>query len=108
MIRRPPRSTLFPYTTLFRSDAAFTYYPFNPSWQQMTAAARTGNPQRVIAYNSWILPKLNEFYDVFAGENSSWEPQYEGLDYLPIGGTGKYTGGPQQGLQAELTSIVED
>src|SRR3712207_8980799 len=23
MIRRPPRSTLFPYTTLFRSDQAF-------------------------------------------------------------------------------------
>src|SRR5437762_7669485 len=23
MIRRPPRSTLFPYTTLFRSDCAF-------------------------------------------------------------------------------------
>src|SRR2546426_2680694 len=23
MIRRPPRSTLFPYTTLFRSDAEF-------------------------------------------------------------------------------------
>src|SRR2546422_8061169 len=23
MIRRPPRSTLFPYTTLFRSDATF-------------------------------------------------------------------------------------
>src|SRR3712207_7426012 len=23
MIRRPPRSTLFPYTTLFRSDLAF-------------------------------------------------------------------------------------
>src|SRR5258707_3662272 len=27
MIRRPPRSTLFPYTTLFRSTAT---YPFNP------------------------------------------------------------------------------
>src|SRR5258708_14153224 len=24
MIRRPPRSTLFPYTTLFRSDLSFT------------------------------------------------------------------------------------
>src|SRR3712207_9512944 len=24
MIRRPPRSTLFPYTTLFRSEAKFT------------------------------------------------------------------------------------
>src|SRR3712207_7445315 len=28
MIRRPPRSTLFPYTTLFRSRAEFDlYYP---------------------------------------------------------------------------------
>src|SRR3712207_8324648 len=26
MIRRPPRSTLFPYTTLFRSAAAFFVY----------------------------------------------------------------------------------
>ena len=25
MIRRPPRSTLFPYTTLFRSGGVFTY-----------------------------------------------------------------------------------
>src|SRR5258707_2114516 len=28
MIRRPPRSTLFPYTTLFRSPAAFVQGPF--------------------------------------------------------------------------------
>src|SRR3989304_10377769 len=27
MIRRPPRSTLFPYTTLFRSPAQATYAP---------------------------------------------------------------------------------
>src|SRR5258708_29415472 len=26
MIRRPPRSTLFPYTTLFRSAAAFAFF----------------------------------------------------------------------------------
>src|SRR2546429_1013705 len=25
MIRRPPRSTLFPYTTLFRSESLFSY-----------------------------------------------------------------------------------
>src|SRR5256885_3553387 len=38
MIRRPPRSTLFPYTTLFRSNA-FSYWVFlfgglllNASW----------------------------------------------------------------------------
>src|SRR5206468_5157247 len=27
MIRRPPRSTLFPYTTLFRSVAGFMFIP---------------------------------------------------------------------------------
>src|SRR2546428_12117666 len=27
MIRRPPRSTLFPYTTLFRSDESIPYVP---------------------------------------------------------------------------------
>src|SRR5688572_31438227 len=32
MIRRPPRSTLFPYTTLFRSVAELKYY-FRPSWR---------------------------------------------------------------------------
>src|SRR5258708_25239163 len=28
MIRRPPRSTLFPYTTLFRSKIAVVKFPF--------------------------------------------------------------------------------
>src|SRR5256885_5544961 len=37
MIRRPPRSTLFPYTTLFRSTAAFFIFslifsPLTTSW----------------------------------------------------------------------------
>src|SRR3712207_7399401 len=36
MIRRPPRSTLFPYTTLFRSPALqFTYW----QWLSLTLAA---------------------------------------------------------------------
>src|SRR5256885_8829232 len=30
MIRRPPRSTLFPYTTLFRSHTAFQVLPYEP------------------------------------------------------------------------------
>src|SRR5258708_11062842 len=33
MIRRPPRSTLFPYTTLFRSPCAF--------WEAATSSTRT-------------------------------------------------------------------
>src|SRR5256885_5704292 len=33
MIRRPPRSTLFPYTTLFRSTL-FSRYNQTPSWSE--------------------------------------------------------------------------
>src|SRR3990167_2212796 len=31
MIRRPPRSTLFPYTTLFRSHCCFLHFPCSSS-----------------------------------------------------------------------------
>src|SRR5258706_8527872 len=36
MIRRPPRSTLFPYTTLFRSTINGVPHPFDsdPGWDQ--------------------------------------------------------------------------
>src|SRR2546421_4546255 len=49
MIRRPPRSTLFPYTTLFRS----------------ASARRRGNPGpraqgRSEAYTSWVLRERRE------------------------------------------------
>ena len=87
-------------------DAGFTYYPFNPSWEQLAQAARTGNSGRVLTFNSWILPRLSDFDDVYAGENASWEPKYEYHQYLPVGGNGRYTGGPQRGLQAEINALV--
>src|SRR5690554_7751051 len=40
MIRRPPRSTLFPYTTLFRS--AFAHAPFRRTPGQMLAGLIVG------------------------------------------------------------------
>src|SRR5256885_10785109 len=49
MIRRPPRSTLFPYTTLFRSEvsmlealAEWMSYPLNFAHYGGTAPARSG------------------------------------------------------------------
>src|SRR3712207_8628396 len=42
MIRRPPRSTLFPYTTLFRSRA-FRHLPFGRHRERRGTAARPGS-----------------------------------------------------------------
>src|SRR3712207_8780391 len=48
MIRRPPRSTLFPYTTLFRSNNAASITRSRRSWlyaramQPLPASARRG------------------------------------------------------------------
>src|SRR5256885_7030175 len=39
MIRRPPRSTLFPYTTLFRSDGEVGHH-----WQQSVARRVPDHP----------------------------------------------------------------
>src|SRR5690348_13867978 len=57
MIRRPPRSTLFPYTTLFRSDPRVWAGPAPPQWRHRRRPAlpsvlapgadRTGVPGRV-------------------------------------------------------------
>src|SRR3712207_8918898 len=33
MIRRPPRSTLFPYTTLFRSEFTTALLPLSKTWK---------------------------------------------------------------------------
>src|SRR3712207_7375743 len=42
MIRRPPRSTLFPYTTLFRSNAAVTSVAFSPDGTRVATSAADG------------------------------------------------------------------
>src|SRR5436309_5745856 len=34
MLRRPPRSTLFPYTTLFRSEPHWTFAPGTAPWRR--------------------------------------------------------------------------
>src|SRR3989449_7662700 len=63
MIRRPPRSTLFPYTTLFRSDAACKYVKERKQFGhpigeyqavqfQLAQAATELEAARLMVYNS--------------------------------------------------------
>src|SRR5688572_32436183 len=62
MIRRPPRSTLFPYTTLFRSGDRGTltlsqYSPSVLSGPDVTARPSTSQTWRLVrGSNPWPIP----------------------------------------------------
>src|SRR2546426_5709455 len=76
MIRRPPRSTLFPYTTLFRSDVASVTGAYFISGRQAkpSAAARDDLADRkstrlnsshlVISYAVFCLKKKKKKKDI--------------------------------------------
>src|SRR5256885_13197934 len=64
MIRRPPRSTLFPYTTLFRSVALLA-----PAADLMGRLPHTGEPYRY--WNGWHY---------LAREAQAWELAEQGVD----------------------------
>src|SRR2546425_9740103 len=53
MIRRPPRSTLFPYTTLFRSPKALGRYTGSSSGTRDAHNGQSGGAQR------WRLASLD-------------------------------------------------
>src|ERR1039457_6726960 len=74
MIRRPPRSTLFPYTTLFRSNYLFFLVPFLPIhlfhcfWGFLLdrKSTRLNSSHLVISYAVFCLKKKT-FMLVYAG-----------------------------------------
>src|SRR2546430_4897371 len=78
MIRRPPRSTLFPYTTLFRSGLAGM-----TDWLGMAVPPRTPRPElkgRVLARalarrRRWPLAVAAALVVVAAGVGSAWWAQ---------------------------------
>src|SRR5260370_12378813 len=62
MIRRPPRSTLFPYTTLFRSLHAFNFGQPPALWRflvKVHAFRRGVNNQRSEEHTSELQSHLN-------------------------------------------------
>src|SRR3712207_5249669 len=50
MIRRPPRSTLFPYTTLFRSDGSEAHFMDTETYEQFGISQQT-----VAEQLKWVL-----------------------------------------------------
>src|SRR3989441_11144339 len=79
MIRRPPRSTLFPYTTLFRSEV------ITCSHEEIAAAMAegyylaTGRPQATLVHNIVGLQHASK---------AIYEASLNNVPMIVIGGTG--------------------
>src|SRR5438874_5658121 len=56
MIRRPPRSTLFPYTTLFRSNALRDYFR-DIGRMVLAAEGRKANDSHADCYQYFCVPE---------------------------------------------------
>src|SRR3712207_8219141 len=79
MIRRPPRSTLFPYTTLFRSGCATE--SLNQRWFERETGRRLTSVQRFLRHPKleWMGATLDGFVEdegaVFRSEEHTSELQ---------------------------------
>src|SRR3712207_8205388 len=60
MIRRPPRSTLFPYTTLFRSFPSPRAFPSRRGPPGPGALPRSGGEQRLEVLHPHVVPHLDD------------------------------------------------
>ncbi|MFC5220671.1 alpha-L-fucosidase [Streptomyces coerulescens] len=74
----------------FFFDDGIVYYP--APFEEFERVARTGNPHRVVSWNSWELPRLTEFQDVYFGEG------HQGSSMTGSGPDGVFTSGPYEGL----------
>ncbi|BDS05879.1 hypothetical protein NT6N_09190 [Oceaniferula spumae] len=68
--------------------------------KKFTEAARAGNPKRMVAYNSWIKPRITEYQDYYGGEGKTSFKASELSD-------GVFKSGRQKGLQAHGCFILE-
>src|SRR6266513_4659435 len=89
MIRRPPRSTLFPYTTLFRSRRA----PCRRPWHQQRWAAgrprdrkstRLNSSHVSISYAVFCLKKKKKIIYEFLVDNEKTKLTCDNIDYIDI------------------------
>src|SRR2546430_11102801 len=67
MIRRPPRSTLFPYTTLFRSRPAALFRCFSP--------LKSPKPTILLHNVVVLVDPVDEYYDIMRSEEHTSELQ---------------------------------
>src|SRR5687768_18416225 len=91
MIRRPPRSTLFPYTTLFRSFRPFLIYKFRTMYLDAPARGAqltVGEDPRITPTGHWLrktkVDELPQLLNVLKGDMSLVGPRPEVPRYVEL------------------------
>src|SRR3712207_7289955 len=59
MIRRPPRSTLFPYTTLFRSQAGYDDHDIVEAEDGADALSKVSSEDPDLVLSDWNMPNMS-------------------------------------------------
>src|SRR5258708_14023830 len=70
MIRRPPRSTLFPYTTLFRSDVSIARVAETRDWQIDFLLQLRGEVEQILQPSARDDDVLVQFRETAGAERS--------------------------------------
>lgn len=97
-------NTLGPDLDGFFFDEGMIYYP--AKFEELESIARTGNENRLISWNPWVMPRFTDFQDVAFGEVA---PEHGEVvaGSAPLGGNGIYVSGPHQGLLQHGMFILE-
>src|SRR3989337_3203510 len=86
MIRRPPRSTLFPYTTLFRSPTSGRRRCPRPSPPTPTCpdrkSTRLNSSHGSISYAVFCLKKKNSSFEINSAPRVTHSPQPDAIRRL--------------------------
>src|SRR2546430_16214409 len=98
MIRRPPRSTLFPYTTLFRSAALRRTARHGDGWHPGGAGAASPLPPQEMRAHLDTLKRLTDAEGRdFSGPTISYKATlYDAVIRSPGGSPRPFSGKPAQ------------
>jgi hypothetical protein len=95
-------------------DGVYNYHYRSPDWAALAKAAKAGNPDRPVCFNSWKAASATEFQDYFCGEEVAPGGLNDFLNHdgslngtVPSGGDGRIATGQFAGLQAAAMFVVE-
>ena len=84
-------------------DDGLIYYPAD--FEKLGDAARAGNAERLVSWNSWIASRYTDFQDVAFGEEGCFTQESEGTP--EPGGDGILTAGKNEGLLEHCMERME-